>query len=55
MRSFLFFLSILLAVALAIDASGFGGRYRRAALWEANYQTQQFAYRVNHYFTPPVD
>ena len=54
MRSFLF-LSALIVVALAIDASKFNGRYRRAVLWEANSQTQQFAYKVTRYFEPPIN
>jgi hypothetical protein len=54
MRSLLF-LSALLVVALAIDASAFGGRYKKAFLLEDNYQTQRFVYKVNGYFQPATD
>jgi hypothetical protein len=49
MRSLLL-LFALIVVALAIDASEFGGRYRRTLLVEANFRTQQFVYKVNGYF-----
>jgi hypothetical protein len=42
----LLFLSALLVVALAIDASAFGGRYKKAFLLEDNYQTQRFVYKL---------
>jgi hypothetical protein len=54
MRSLLF-VSALIIVALAVDAWAFGGQYRRSALREANYQTQQFAYKVAGYFRPSID
>jgi len=54
MRSLLF-LSALLVVALAINASAFGGRYKKAFLLEDNYQTQRFVYKVNGYFQPATD
>ena len=51
----LLFLSALLVVALAIDASAYGGRYRKAVMFEANYQTQQFAYKASRYFESPIN
>ncbi len=54
MRSLLF-LSALMILALAVDASEFGGRYRKALLVEANFYTQQFANKVNSYFAPRIN
>jgi len=51
----LLFLSALMIVALAIDASAHGGRYRKAVMFEANYQMQQFAYRASRYFESPIN
>jgi hypothetical protein len=51
----LLLLSFLIAAALAIDAYAFGFRYSRAALREADYQTQQFSYKVNRHVTSPID
>jgi hypothetical protein len=51
----LLLLSALMAVALAIDASEFSGRHRRAVWSEANYQIQQFANKVNRSFEPRLD
>jgi len=53
MRSLLI-LSGLVIVALAIDAYSYGGRYSRVVVREANYQTQQFAYKVSRYFEPRI-
>jgi hypothetical protein len=46
----LLILSVLLAVALAVDTEEFGGQYRRAVWREVNYEGQQFASKVGHFF-----
>jgi hypothetical protein len=51
MRGLLLF-GVWLAVALAIDAYGFDGEYRRAVVREASYQAHQLGYEVQHFLTP---
>jgi hypothetical protein len=54
MRGLLLF-AIWLAVALAIDAYGFDGQYRRVVVREANYQAHQFGQEVQHLLTVPMN
>jgi hypothetical protein len=44
--------SVLMVVALAIDAAEFGGQYRRAVWREASRQVQMLQYKVAYYLDP---
>jgi hypothetical protein len=50
----LLLLSVFVVVALAIDAYGFDGQYRKATLREVNYETQEFASKIKYLLTAPL-
>ena len=51
-RPGLLLLSVLMVVALAIDAVEFGGQHRRAVWREASRQVQMLQYEVAYYLDP---